>query len=232
MPEKQAVSVSSVIGGEGKLSDLKVFHILESYNIPLASYGFASTPGEAVEIAEKIGYPVVVKVVSPDISHKSDVGGVRLGLTSSSEVYRAVEEMNRVIQVKAPGARIEGFLVQKMMPKGVEVIIGSLNDAVFGGVVMFGLGGIFTEVFRDVSFRVAPIDVREALEMIEELRASSIFDGYRGMPPVNKHALADILVKVSHLIIENPWIDSMDLNPVIAYPDKAVVVDARIIVRR
>lgn len=232
MPEKQAVSVSSVIGGEGKLSDLKVFHILESYNIPLASYGFASTPGEAVEIAEKIGYPVVVKVVSPDISHKSDVGGVRLGLTSSSEVYRAVEEMNRVIQVKAPGARIEGFLVQKMMPKGVEVIIGSLNDAVFGGVVMFGLGGIFTEVFRDVSFRVAPIDVREALEMIEELRASSIFNGYRGIPPVNKHALADILVKVSRLIIENPWIDSMDLNPVIAYPDKAVVVDARIIVRR
>ncbi|ACL11051.1 Branched-chain acyl-CoA synthetase (ADP-forming) beta subunit / acetyl-CoA synthetase (ADP-forming) beta subunit [Desulfurococcus amylolyticus 1221n] len=232
MPGKQAVSVSSVIGGEGKLSDLKVFHILESYNIPLASYGFASTPGEAVEIAEKIGYPVVVKVVSPDISHKSDVGGVRLGLTSSSEVYRAVEEMNRVIQVKAPGARIEGFLVQKMMPKGVEVIIGSLNDAVFGGVVMFGLGGIFTEVFRDVSFRVAPIDVREALEMIEELRASSIFNGYRGIPPVNKHALADILVKVSRLIIENPWIDSMDLNPVIAYPDKAVVVDARIIVRR
>ncbi|MEL9908563.1 MAG: acetate--CoA ligase family protein [Desulfurococcus sp.] len=232
MPGKQTVSLHSEVGGEGKLSDLKVFRILESYNIPLAPYGFASTPGEAVEIAEKIGYPVVVKVVSPDISHKSDIGGVRLGLTSSGEVYAAVEEMSRIIQVKAPGARLEGFLVQKMMPKGIEVIIGSLNDATFGGVVMFGLGGIFTEVFKDVSFRIAPIDIREALEMIEELRTSSIFNGYRGMPPVNKHALADILVKVSSLIIENPWIDSMDLNPVIAYPDKAVVVDARIIVRR
>jgi len=219
-------------GKGGKIPDQVVFQILESYNIPLAPYGFASTPSEAVEVAERIGYPVVVKVVSPDISHKSDVGGVKLNLSSSREIYEAVLEISRSVESRVPGARIEGFLVQKMMPKGVEVIIGALNDRTFGGVVMFGLGGVFTEVFRDVSFRIAPIGVEEALEMISELHASRIFDGYRNIPPVDKNALADILVKASRLIVENPWIDSMDLNPVIAYTDKAVVVDARIIARK
>ncbi|WP_084615650.1 acetate--CoA ligase family protein [Desulfurococcus mucosus] len=216
-------------GGRGKLPDHLVFQLLESYGIPLAPYGFASTPMEAAAVAEKLGFPVVVKIVSPDIVHKSDVGGVALGLSSGREVAEAASRMLEAVSEKARGARIQGFLVQKMMPKGVEVIVGGLNDRVFGGVVMLGLGGVFTEVFRDVSFRVAPVSLEDALEMMGELKASRVFEGYRGMPPVDKAALADIVVKASRLIAENPWVDSMDLNPVIAYPDKAVVVDARII---
>ncbi|MCY0868332.1 MAG: acetate--CoA ligase family protein [Desulfurococcus sp.] len=214
-----------------KLPDIKVFQLLESYSIPIAPYGFARTPEEAVKVADNLGYPVVVKIISLDITHKSDVGGVVLGLNSGSEVYHAVVDMARRIREKVLHARIEGFLIQKQMPPGVEVIIGALNDRTFGGIVMLGLGGVFTEVLRDVTFRVAPVSSSEALEMINELKASRVFEGYRGLKPVNKQALADVIVKVSKLILENPWIESMDLNPVIAYPDSAVVVDARIILK-
>jgi len=216
----------------GKLPDKLAFQLLEEYSIPLAPYGFAEDPEEAVRVARRIGYPVVLKISSPDISHKTDVGGVVLDLKSDEEVYRAAVEMLNTIRARVPSARIEGFLVQKMMPRGVEVIIGAKTDIVFGGVVLFGMGGLFTELYRDVTMRIAPVSFEEALVMIEEIKASPILRGYRNQPPVNMKSLAEVIVKASRIIAENPWIETMDLNPTIAYPDRAVVVDARIIARR
>jgi len=215
----------------GKLPDKLVFQILEQYRIPLAPYGFAETPEDAVQVAGRIGYPVVLKISSPDISHKTDVGGVVLNLNSSSEVYRAAREMVERVKARVPGARLDGFIVQKMMPRGVEVIVGARSDPVFGGVVLFGVGGIYTELYRDFSLRVAPVSFEEAVKMIKEVRASPMLTGYRNQPAVRIESLAEIVVRVSEIISENSWVDSIDLNPVIAYPDKAVAVDARIVAK-
>ncbi len=219
--------------GRIKLLEHEAISVVKSYGIPVAEAYLAKNVEEAIEIAGKIGYPVVLKIVSPDISHKSDVGGVVVGVNNSDQVREAFNKIMENVPKKAPNARITGILVQKMAEKGgVEVIVGGLRDNVFGPVVMFGLGGIFVEVLKDVSFRVAPLTREDALDMIKEIKAHKILEGYRNTPPVNKEALADIIVKVAKLLEENPEIDSLDLNPIIAYPDKAIVVDARIILKK
>ncbi len=219
--------------GRTKLLEHEAIEVIKYYGASVADAYLAQSAREAADIADKMGYPVVLKIVSPDISHKSDVGGVILGLRSRFEVMDAYQKIIDNVSMKVPSAKIVGVLVQKMAePGGLEVIIGGLRDNVFGPVVMFGLGGIFVEVLRDVSFRVAPVSIEDALEMMGEIKAAKILDGYRNVPPVHKESLAKIIVATAKLLEENPEIESLDLNPVLAYPDKAVVVDARIILRK
>lgn len=217
--------------GRNKLLEHEAYAVVKYYGIPVPEVGLAKSPEEAGEIADKIGYPVVLKIVSPDITHKSDVGGVIVGLKTKEDVIEGAKKILENVSKKASNARITGVLVQKMVPYGLEVIVGGLRDNIFGAIVMFGLGGIFVEVLRDVSFRVAPISIDDALEMINEIRSHKLLEGYRGKPPVNKKALANIVVGVSKLLLENPEIESIDLNPIMAFPDKAIVADARIIVK-
>lgn len=212
-----------------KLLEHEAFQLLEEYKIPYPPYGLAKTPNEAGKIASKIGFPVVLKVVSPDISHKTDVGGVILGVGNVEEAVKAFEEITKNVKLRIPSARIEGVLVQKMVPRGVEVIIGGLRDSTFGVTLMFGLGGVFTEVFRDVTFRVWPFTLEEALEMVTEIKSAVILKGFRDTPPVDVYSVADIIVKLGKLLEEHPEIESADLNPVVAYSNKALVVDARFI---
>ncbi|MEM1701679.1 MAG: acetate--CoA ligase family protein [Desulfurococcaceae archaeon] len=215
-----------------KLLEHEAFELARYYGIPTPNAVVAKTPREASELADKVGYPIVLKIISPDISHKSDVGGVKLNLNTREEVFKAAEDMLRTVAIKAPRARIHGILMYNMAPPGLEVIVGGVRDGIFGPVVMFGLGGIFVEVLKDVSFRVAPIDVEDAIEMIEEIRSKEILKGYRGQPPVDIKSLADIISKTARLIIDNEEIESIDLNPVMAYPSGAVAVDVRVILRK
>ncbi len=219
--------------GRTKLLEHEAIEIIRHYGAGVADAYLAKSAEEAANIADKIGYPVVLKIVSPDISHKSDVGGVILGLRNRFEVMDAYQRIIDNVSMNAPNSRIAGILVQKMAkPGGIEVIVGGLRDNVFGPVVMFGLGGIFVEVLRDVSFRVAPISFEDALEMMKEIKAAKILEGYRNTPPIDKNSLAKIIVATAKLLEENPEVDSLDLNPIIAYPDKAIVVDARIILKK
>jgi len=214
-----------------KLPDDEAFKLLEKYSIPHPPHAIVKSPEEAGLAAEKLGFPVVIKVVSPDISHKSDVGGVVLGLNNTYEVVKAAREMLERVETRAPTARITGIMVQKMARPGVEVIIGGLRDPIFNITLMFGLGGVFTEILHDVSFRVWPITEREALEMITEIQSNQLLRGYRTTPPVDVKSLARIIVRLGEIFEDHLALHSADLNPVIAYSDGALVVDARFIVK-
>lgn len=215
-----------------KLLEHEAFELAKYYGIPVPEVVLVKTPKEAYDIADSIGYPIALKIVSPDIVHKSDVGGVRLHLYSRENVARAVNEMLKTVSARALHARIVGVIMYREVPQGTEVIVGGLRDSVFGVAIMFGLGGVFVEVFKDVSFRIAPVNFEDALEMINEIKSRQILEGYRGNKPVDKKALADIIVKTSRLMLENKEIESIDLNPVMAYPNGAEVVDVRVILRK
>lgn len=204
--------------------------VCAEYGIPVPRGRVARTPDEAVEIAEEIGYPVVLKVVSPDVIHKSDVGGVLLNVIDEGGVREGFKRIVDAVRAHKPDAHITGILVEEMAPKGiVEVIVGAIKDPQFGQTLMFGLGGIFVEVLKDVSFRVAPIDEQDAYEMISEIKAYPILKGYRGQPPADVDTIAKILLSASRLVMELPEIKEMDLNPIIVYEKGAKTVDARII---
>jgi len=216
-----------------KLLEHEALRLCELYGIPVASYGLARSLDEALTIAKKIGFPSVAKVVSPDISHKSDVGGVILNLKDEEDIAKAYEKIMNEVPKRAPNARIYGVLIQKMASPGVEVIVGGTRDPTFGPVVMFGLGGIFVEILKDVSFRIAPLEPEDAEEMIKEIKGYKILEGYRGMPPRDIEALKDIILKVSKLMDEIDNIKDIDLNPIIAYEKGrgALVVDVRVILK-
>ncbi|MEM4415509.1 MAG: acetate--CoA ligase family protein [Candidatus Caldarchaeum sp.] len=199
------------------------------YGIPVVEAALAKSVEEAVKHAERIGFPVVLKIVSRDILHKSDVGGVILDIASSEEVKRAYNDVIARVRERRPTARIDGVLVAKRARQGKEFIIGMTRDKTFGPVVVFGLGGVFTELLRDISLRVAPIGRREAFEMMSEIKGAKVLHGYRGEGPVDKEALADIIAAVGRMGYENPEIESVDLNPVAAYESGALVMDAKII---
>ncbi len=203
--------------------------LLKEYGIPVTEGRLARNEHEAEETAESIGYPVVLKIVSPDIIHKSDVGGVVIGLRDRDEVKTGYRTIIQNVRRNRPEALVEGVLVQKMAPQGLEVIVGGVKNEEFGQVVMFGLGGIFVELMRDVTFRQAPITDFEALEMIREIRGYPVLRGLRGQPPVKEEAIAEILTKLSQLLIEQPRIKEIDLNPVFAYQDSAIAADVRIL---
>lgn len=232
MVEPREIILNALKEGRRKLLEHEALELIKAYGAPIADAGLAKTPEEVGELAEKMGFPVVLKIVSPDISHKSDVGGVIIGVNSKEEAIEAAKKIIENVSKNVPNARITGILVQKMAKKGLEIIVGGLRDNIFGPVVMFGLGGIFVEVLKDVSFRVAPIGYEDAYEMMKEIKSAKLLEGYRGQPPVDKKAIADIIIAVAKLLEENPEVDSVDLNPVIAYPDGAVVVDARVILKQ
>lgn len=202
----------------------------------LQDLGIATTPGhlatseeEAVQAAEAIGFPVVLKVSSSDIVHKSDVGGVKLRLQSAADVRQAFRAIQQSVKEQAPEARMEGVAVQQMAKPGVEVIIGMTKDATFGPVLMFGLGGVMVELLKDVAFRIVPITQRDADEMMHDIQGFPLLAGYRGAPPADLAALQNILLKLSAFVEHTPEIKEVDLNPVYAYAQGALAVDARIL---
>jgi len=204
--------------------------VCAEYGIPVPRGRVARTADEAVQVAEEIGYPVVLKIVSPDVLHKSDVGGVLLNVLDADGVREGFKRILDVVRSHVPKARVVGVLVEEMAPKGVaEVIVGAIKDPQFGQTLMFGLGGVFVEILKDVTFRIAPIDERDAYEMIREIKAYPILKGYRGQPPADEKAIAGILVSASKLVMDFPQIKEMDLNPIIVYERGAKTVDARII---
>lgn len=205
--------------------------ILRAYGIPVAGMSLCRTPDQAVEAARRIGFPVALKVESPDISHKSDVGGVAVGLGDEAAVREGYRTIMESAAHKAPGARLEGVLVERMA-QGREVILGARQDENFGPVVMFGLGGIHVEVLKDVSFRVAPITPREGGEMVREIKARAILEGVRGQPAADLPFLANCLVRLSILASDFPQIREIDINPLIAFPEGegGMAVDVRMVV--
>lgn len=204
--------------------------ILGAYGIPLNPSRLAANRGEAAAAAKSIGYPAVLKLWSPDVVHKSDVGGVRLGIQSEEEAARAFDEIAAALRQAEPKARFGGVTVERMVSGGVETIIGMTRDPSFGPVVLFGLGGVSVELLRDVSLRLAPLTDIDADEMVREIRGYRLLEGYRGSPAVDVAGLHEILHRVSLLAIENPEIVELDLNPVLAFPGRepAVALDARL----
>jgi len=170
-----------------------------------------------------------MKIVSPQITHKSDIGGVRIGLTDGDDVSKVYREIMEAVTMKAPEAVIDGISVQKMAPPGLELVIGMNKDPQFGPVIMFGLGGTLVEVLEDVAFRIVPLSRQDAKEMIRQTKAYRLLEGYRGQPRLDIEYIEDLLLRVSKMIEENPRIKEMDINPLIVYSDGAVAVDGRII---
>ncbi|MFA5573259.1 MAG: acetyl-CoA synthetase [Crenarchaeota archaeon] len=215
--------------GRTALLESEAKTICAEYGISVNKFDIATNKNEAVAQAEKIGYPIVLKIVSPDIIHKSDAGGVKVNLKNATDVEAAFKTiMDNAKKYKAD-AKIVGVIVQEMAPQGTEVIIGAIKDPQFGQTLMFGLGGIFVELLKDVNFRIAPITVQDAKEMITQLKAFPLLNGYRGAKPADIDALTKILCNVSKMILDNPEIKELDLNPVMSYPNGAKAVDARII---
>ncbi|MFP3976002.1 MAG: acetate--CoA ligase family protein [Dehalococcoidia bacterium] len=222
--------IDTTESGQAALTEVEAKRSIGEAGIAVVETRLAKTKKEATEIAREIGLPVALKIVSPDVIHKSDSGGVKLGLNSVTEVGRAYSAIVNAITRDYPQANIHGISVQKMVPPGIEVIMGMFKDAQFGPVLMFGLGGIFVEVLKDVSFRIVPITRKDAEQMIGEIQGYSMLQGYRGQEPVDTSALADMLLRLSDFVERSPNnIRELDLNPVVAYPDGAVAVDARII---
>jgi acyl-CoA synthetase (NDP forming) len=218
-----------MIKSQNLLTEVESKELLKKAGIPVVEAKLARSKKEAVSLSREMGFPVVLKISSPDVVHKSDSGGVKLGLTNAAQVGKAYSQIVSSVQQTYPEARIDGVSVQTMAPPGVEVIVGMSKDAQFGPVLMFGLGGILVEVLKDVSFRIVPVTERDAREMIREIKGYPILEGYRGQKPASIPALEKLIVKVSQFVEKNPQIKELDLNPIFAYPDKAVAVDARII---
>lgn len=215
--------------GRTKLSELEVLDVLAAYGIPTAPARLAGGPEDAAAAATAIGYPVVLKVVSPQIVHKTEVGGVRTGIQTAVEVKEACAEMLNSVARAVPQAKIDGVLVQRMVPGGRETIVGASRDRAFGPLVMFGLGGIYVEALRDVVFRIAPIGPLEAHDMLKGIKSVAILEGVRGAPPVDFAALGDALQRVSRLAVDFEEIIELDINPLLAFPNGATAVDARIL---
>jgi acyl-CoA synthetase (NDP forming) len=211
------------------LTEIESKELLKQAGISVTDTRLATSQEEAVSISKQLGFPVVLKVASPDVVHKSDAGGVKVGLRTSKQVSKAYDDIVGAIGQKEPQARIQGVSVQKMARPGVEVIIGMSKDAQFGPVLMFGLGGILVEILKDVSFRIVPLTRRDAGEMIREIKGYPLLEGYRAQEPVDVANLEDLLVKVSSFVEQNPEIKELDLNPIFAYSDGAIAVDARIV---
>jgi len=199
------------------------------YGLPVTNFVVSKTEDEAVEAAREIGFPVVLKIVSPQVLHKSDAGGVLIDIKDEEGVRAGCRRIVENVKAKVPVANITGILVQEMAPSSTEVIVGSSRDPTFGQTLMFGLGGIFVEVLKDVAFRLVPITQTDAEEMIREIRSYKILEGARGMPRVDQEALVDILLKTSTMLMDCPEIKEFDLNPVFVYEEGAKIVDARAI---
>jgi acyl-CoA synthetase (NDP forming) len=219
------------VRSEGRvvLTEVESKELLKSAGIEVVDTRLAASKEEAISISQQLGFPVALKIASPDIVHKSDDGGVRLGLNDANQVGEAYDQILGAIRRKHPRAKVQGVAVQKMARPGVEVIIGMSKDAQFGPVLMFGLGGVLVEVLKDVSFRIVPLSKRDAAEMLREIKGYPLLEGYRGQEAVDIPYLEKLLLKISDFVEKHPEIRELDLNPVFAYSDGAIAVDARVI---
>jgi acyl-CoA synthetase (NDP forming) len=211
------------------LFESEVRELLGYYKIPVPKLNLAKKVADAVYFSKKIGFPVALKIVSKDIIHKTDVGGVFLNLNSENEVEQAFNQIIKNVKKHKPKARIDGILVQKMIKDGQEVIVGGKKDSQFGQVLMFGGGGVLVELLEDTSFRVIPINKKDVEEMMQETKVYQILKGFRGKR-YDVNSVLNILLKTSKMLEQNPEISELDLNPIIVLPKNAFVVDARIAV--
>jgi acyl-CoA synthetase (NDP forming) len=215
--------------GRKALLETEAKAVCMEYAIPVTKFQLAKNAEEAAAFAEQLGYPVVLKIVSPAIIHKSDAGGVIVNLKSTAEVQGAYVKVLENAKNYNATAKIVGVLVQEMAPQSTEVIVGAVKDPQFGQTLMFGLGGVFVEILKDVAFKIAPITRDDALEMVTGIKAYPLLQGYRNTPPTDIEAIINILLNTSKLIMDYPQIKELDLNPIMAYEKGAKTVDARII---
>jgi acetyltransferase len=219
--------------GNAVLSETTSKYLLESYGIPTTLPQFAKTAEEAVKVAEKTGYPVVLKILSPQISHKTDAGGVMLNLKTATAVKDAFAQIMQNVAERAPQAEIEGVSVQPMIDTdtGVELILGIKQDPVFGSVMLVGTGGIYAELFRDLTLELPPLNEKLAHRMLERLNIYPLLKGYRGRPPVDLDKLVEILIRMSYLAADYPEITELDINPLLAMPNGVIALDARVVIK-
>lgn len=204
--------------------------VLTEYGVKVPPYALVTSEADAEAKSKQIGFPLVAKIVSPQILHKTDVKGVKVGLQNEVQIKETFADMHGRLSKEY---NVKGVLLEKMVPQGAELIVGLQNDSQFGPIIMAGIGGIYTEVFKDVAFRVLPITKEDALSMIEELKGKKILEGFRGSAPIDKNMIADALVNIGNLGTEMaPFYESVDFNPVIFYPSDYYVVDAKIILRQ
>lgn len=227
--DAQEIIDHALAEGRKVLLEYEAKEIFRLHGVPVFRDHLATNEDEAVKYAEKLGYNVAMKIVSPDILHKTDAGGVKLGLRDEQAVCEAFQKITESCSECYPTADIRGCLVTPMSDKGIEIIIGTKTDDQFGPIVMFGLGGIMVSVMKDVSFLVIPVSEYWAESMIDEIKSSVIFDGFRGRPPSDRKAIVKLILKVSEIVQAYPLIDEIDLNPVIVHEEGLTIVDARII---
>ncbi len=213
------------------LPEPEAARLLGASGIAYVAHGVATTAGEAVAIAGGLGYPVVLKVVSPDVVHKTEVGGVLVGLADEAAVHDGFSRLVAEVARRAPSARVDGVLVARQVTPGRELIVGAVRDPIFGPTVMVGLGGVFAEALADVAFRLAPLRADDALEMLDELKGAELLGAHRGAAAVDRDAVAALCVRLGQVILARPEISEIDLNPVVATPDGCIVLDARVLAR-
>jgi acetyltransferase len=220
--------------GDKALGEVDTRPMLAAYRIPVIAGHVAHTPREAAKIANEIGYPVALKIISPDILHKSDAGGILLNLNNADAVAAACQSLLQHVKTAQPSARLEGVLVEAMAPAGTEVIVGMRRDPQFGPLMMFGLGGIYVELLSDVSFRVAPLSREEALAMVRETKAGQLLAGQRGRQAADINAVADCIVHLSQLALDFPQIQEVEVNPLLVLPQGqgAIALDGRAVLSK
>ena len=232
--KKKVRSILKNAIGQESMGEAQTRPLLAAYGIPQIAGDFAESEEEAVNCAERIGYPVVMKIVSSEILHKSDVGGIHLNIIDTENLKQAYRKMMRDIQTKLPQARINGVLIEQMAPKGQEVIVGMRRDPGFGAMIMFGLGGIYVELFKDVAFRVAPLTRKDALAMIWSTKAGTLLDGYRGSKKADIESVVDTILRISKLAVDFEVIDEIEINPLLVLPEGqgSMALDSRVILRQ
>ena len=227
--EAKKLITDAIQSGRTSLIEPEAKAFLSSFNIPVPKNVFVRSAEGGIDAANNMGYPVVLKVVSRDILHKTEAGGVMAGLKNAQEVEDSFNEMIFDLSDHYATAKVEGFLIERMVDKGVEVIVGGVRDAQFGPAVMFGIGGVIVELLKDVSFRLAPVTKEECLAMMEEIKAYPLLAGYRGSEPSDIDAIADVIIKVGNIMAEAVEIKEMEINPLIVYPEGVMAVDARVV---
>ena len=226
-----ADAIVSAARKEGRtlLTEVEAKEVLKEAGINVVDTKLAKDKAEARSIAKDMGYPIVLKIVSPDIIHKSDVGGVKLGLQDDAAIGAAYDEIIAAAKKASPNANVHGVSVQPMAKQGIEIILGMSKDPQFGPVLMFGLGGIFVEVLKDVAFRIVPLTPRDASQMVREIKGFPVLEGYRGQDAADLAKIEEAIMALSAYVDQRPEIKELDLNPCFAYKDGITAVDARIV---
>lgn len=211
------------------LLETEAKELLREYGISVPDFKLIKSEDEIVGLAKEINFPIVMKIVSSDIIHKTDAGGVKVGIKDEKEAKTAYQDIIYKVKKYKKEAKISGVIAYSMIPQETEIIIGMMKDPCFGPTIMFGLGGIFVEILKDISFRILPLEERDAEEMISEIKGYKILKGIRGEEPKNIEAIKDLLLKISQLTLDNPEIKEIDLNPIFVFNKGLQVVDARMI---